>query len=459
MVLINGISRFILGQISIKTFWYHLSDTTILFHPFILMCFVLFLGVAGVFIWGIRKITSFKLLMGLLFLSLISVVFYPALYWPKFKGTPYSFSPFFPSEKTILAPKDKKNLIFIFAESLENTYQDTTVFGENLTPKLTTWTQNNIHFDHFVQLNGSEFTSAAYVSMFCGLPLFVDLKSTLENHPLCVPNILKKAGYRMTFLKGATLEFGRTNQIVDYMGFDRTLGFQELFKNQRISYDHIGFHKWTLVMPPDRQLFQIAREEILDLAQRSVPFMMTITTADTHFPMGYLDTTCPQKNGDMRDVVRCADETLTDFLAWLEKQAFYENTLVVLVGDHLSMKSTLYDKLMSAKERGIYNVFIHAPKPPKTDRTFTSFDIGPTVLEMLRFEVPVLGYGKSLMRHNTTLIEETPEEFEEFLALGKPLKNQLGFYKGKQGLPNNQSPKSIRRIRRKIGRHNRFYPQ
>ena len=458
LALVNGVSRFILGRVFINTFWYHLSDAGVLIRSENILLFFFFL--IGFFIlgWGIKKITSRITLIGLLGTALLSILCYPALYLPKSGNVPYQFQPFFPALKTIKLPQEKKNLIFIFAESLESTYQDTTVFGKNLIPKLSTWTENNVHFNHFVQLNGTEFTSAAYISMLCGLPLFVDLQTTFSQHPLCVPNILKANGYRMTFLKGAILEFGRTHQTAQYMEFDKSLGYTELLESQRISPEEIGFKKWMLTMPPDRKLFQIAQEEIIDLARQNAPFMIAITTADTHFPMGYLDKACPRYTGDMQDVIQCTDDTLASFLTWVEQQPFYENTLVVMVGDHLSMKSTIYDKLMSAKERGIYNVFIHAPKPPKTNRTFTSFDIGPTLLEMLGFNVPVLGYGKSLMQKSPTLIEEAPEAFEDFLALGKPIKNQSGFYKGKKGLRHAQGVENLHRIRRKIGRHHRTHP-
>lgn len=55
---------------------------------------------------------------------------------------------------------------------------------------------------------------------------------------------------------------------------------------------------------------------------------------------------------------------MNDFVEWVKQQDFYENTTIVIAGDHCSMDPNFYgdlsyDKHHGEVERKIYNAIIH----------------------------------------------------------------------------------------------------
>ena len=98
-------------------------------------------------------------------------------------------------------------------------------------------------------------------------------------------------------------------------------------------------------------------------------------------------------------------------MEWLKKQSFYEDTVVVIQGDHTSMAAqyihSTYDKDF---DRRIWNVFIHPQKKTKETqyREFSTLDLFPTILSSLGFSLPKkgLGLGRDLLGDQKTLVEK-----------------------------------------------------
>ena len=93
-------------------------------------------------------------------------------------------------------------------------------------------------------------------------------------------------------------------------------------------------------------------------------------------------------------------------------QSWYENTVIVIVGDHTW--STFTELLNLPKEDPLYwiNIFVNSHQQPKnTDRYFCSFDMYPTVLEAMGAEIEGhrLGLGTSLFSDEKTLLEKMPK--------------------------------------------------
>lgn len=65
--------------------------------------------------------------------------------------------------------------------------------------------------------------------------------------------------------------------------------------------------------------------------------------ADTHFPDGFLEKDAPTPfDKQYSNVIFHSQKQIYDFVKWIQAQDFYDNTTIVLTGDHLSMdKNTL----------------------------------------------------------------------------------------------------------------------
>lgn len=109
-------------------------------------------------------------------------------------------------------------------------------------------------------------------------------------------------------------------------------------------------------------------------------------------------------------VLNCASKQLANFLEWAEKQKWYENTTIAVMGDHPAMVARNVIGYSDEKmERYWLNFFVNSSveKKIKNKRKFTSFDMFPTILEAMGVKIDghALGLGRSLFSDEPTLIE------------------------------------------------------
>ncbi len=58
------------------------------------------------------------------------------------------------------------------------------------------------------------------------------------------------------------------------------------------------------------------------------------------------------------NAIVCASKQARNFVEWVKEQKWYENTTIVIVGDHTSMNKYFWDDIGNY-ERTIYNCFIN----------------------------------------------------------------------------------------------------
>lgn len=98
------------------------------------------------------------------------------------------------------------------------------------------------------------------------------------------------------------------------------------------------------------------------------------------------------------------------FVEWIQQQDFYENTTIVLVGDHHTMDNTFCLEIDETYVRKVYTAYIHSavvPEDPTNRREYTTFDYFPTTLASLgvTIEGNRLGLGTNLFSTEQTLLE------------------------------------------------------
>jgi phosphoglycerol transferase len=99
---------------------------------------------------------------------------------------------------------------------------------------------------------------------------------------------------------------------------------------------------------------------------------------------------------------------VNEYLNWLKEQEFYNNTTIVLMGDHQVMQDSFY-KDHKDYQRINYNAFINSVKNTNTkNREFSQYDMYPTILSSIGANIPgnKLGFGVDLFSGEKTLIEE-----------------------------------------------------
>lgn len=329
----------------------------------------------------------------------------------------------------IIAPKDKKNLILIVSESLEATYckiEDGGSVSYDLMPNLTQLAKENTHFSQAnnmrgaVQVSGTEWTIAGIVAYTSGIPLAIPIsQENMDRNESFLPGvtslgeILEKNGYRNELIIGSDKEFSGKD-----LYFMQHGNYQIYDIDSAIADDYVQSANdfWGL---DDAMLFQIAKDRILEASSQSQPFHFLMETVDLHSPFGYRCERCPSyyRNsiggglGIYLDAICCQDAQINEFINWCKEQEFYEDTVIVIIGDHTSMASIVRDKISSEDyERTTFHVIINGDIEPtySENRLFTPMDMFPTILASMEFQIEGnrLGIGTNLYSGEKTVMEE-----------------------------------------------------
>lgn len=326
------------------------------------------------------------------------------------------------TKKTSITTNNKRNLIFIYVESLESTYFNKNDGGDsndNIMPNLTKLSNENINFSNnsliggAYSVSGTTWTVAGIVAQTTGLPLKLPINgNNYGNFTSFLPgayslgDILKEQGYNQVFMMGSDSAFGGRDSYLKKHGDYTIYDYYTAITKEKIAdsyYVWWGFE--------DNKLFEYAKEEITELSKQDKPFNFTMLTVDMHFPDGYLSTECETKyDSNLSNVIACTDKKIGDFVSWIQEQDFYENTSIVIVGDHLSMDGNYFKNLSPGYQRMIYNLFINPcmTTDNNKNRSFSTLDIFPTTLSSMCFEIEgnKLGLGTNLFSDEETLIEK-----------------------------------------------------
>ena len=317
-------------------------------------------------------------------------------------------------------PKEKKNLIFIVVESLESGNVSSSnggIFKDAYTPNLEKLALNNLNFSAtdkiggYNQVSNTSYTMAGLLSLTGGIPLKIPVdwnvyKSNTESLPgvYTMGEILEDNGYKNYFMLGSDANYGGRKQYFEQHGNYEILDYYWAIDKDKIDKN---YHVWWGY--EDLKLFDYAEEELLKIAKKDEPFNFTLLTADTHFTDGYMDDSCEVKfDNKYANSFYCADSKLGKFVSWIKKQEFYEDTTIVIVGDHLVCQEGLYAS--DETNRYVYNVVINSSRNTDNNknREFSHFDMLPTTLAALGADIDGdrLGLGVNLFSDKKTLIEE-----------------------------------------------------
>lgn len=327
-------------------------------------------------------------------------------------------------------PEKKRNLIYIFMESMEATYESTQTGGlvdVDRIPELTKLQEENDSFNggdktsngyYVPSLSG--WTVAGIVGQTCATPINVDwsVKNNITDgdflsNAVSIGDILKQNGYTQEFMCGSEIAFGGRENYLKQHGDYTIFDYNTTKEKGKIGQDYgvwWGFE--------DAKLYEFAKGELNDLSQKDEPFNLTLLTADTHFPDGYVCDKCENEFDDQySNVMRCASKQVNEFVNWCKQQSWYENTTIVIAGDHTTMDTNWFsDKDSSNYDRKAYFTIINAPieAQNKDPRTAITYDLFPTTLAALniKFDNDRLGFGTNLYGTKKSILEEM--SFEKF---------------------------------------------
>ena len=332
-----------------------------------------------------------------------------------------------PDSVTITFPEKKRNLVYIMLESMETTYLSEELGGAsevNLIPELTQLAQENINFSHtggiggFHATNGASWTIGAIVAQTAGIPLKTpegidDWQNGYGKDGIFLPgvstihNILDEAGYHTTFLCGSDANFGGRKTYYMTHGVDKVYDIYTARKDGIVPSNY--FVWWGM---EDLYLFEYAKQELTEISQQDDPFAFTMLTVDTHHIGGYQCVYCtdPYKE-TYEQSISCSSRQVMEFVEWMQAQSWWENTTVIITGDHLSMDNGYFLRNMDQTyQRMVYNCILGSAVTSDNtkNREYCAVDLFPTTLAALgcTIEGNRLGLGTNLFSDLPTLAEK-----------------------------------------------------
>ena len=330
-----------------------------------------------------------------------------------------------PTDVEVVFPEQKRNLIYIFLESMETTYSDVDdggAFDENVIPELTEIAQTNEDFSGAdpklnggYSLAGTTWTMGAMFAQTSGLPLNISISANdMDTQDSFFPgvttlgDILSDAGYTQTLLIGSEAQFGGRKLYFQEHGNYEMEDYSYAIENGLIPSDYKVWWGYE-----DQKLFEFAKEKLLQLSQGDEPFNLTMLTVDTHFEDGYVCEQCPTEyDTQYSNVMACSSRQVGEFLKWIQQQDFYENTTIVISGDHPTMDSDYCAEIDQEGnyDRRVFTAYINAAAyaQDQQERTYSTFDNFPTTLASLGVQIDGdrLGLGTNLFSGTKTLLEE-----------------------------------------------------
>lgn len=234
-----------------------------------------------------------------------------------------------------------KNVFVIHLESFQQFLLNYKSNGVEVTPNLNKLIadQNTLSFDNFYNQVGQGKTSDAEMMMensLFGLPSGSAMSGYGTSNTFeAAPAILGQQGYTNAVLHGGTGSFWNRENTYKSWGYDFFYSLSA-YENKKGYYLNYGLK--------DKIFLQQSSKYIEQLPQ---PFYSKIITVTNHYPYP-LDkenqtiekTTTGDKTVDgYVQTAHYLDQAIGEFITWLKKVGLYNNSMIVLYGDHYGISS------------------------------------------------------------------------------------------------------------------------
>lgn len=323
---------------------------------------------------------------------------------PLIPKTIRSFYKYYKTPYIKTSESNHKNIIFIYAESLERTYFDKTIFP-GLINGLRELESRSTYFTNIKQVAGTGWTVAGMTASQCGIPLSTpshgnSMSGMDQFLPLavCLGDLLNENGYQLNYMGGASLQFAGKGKLLKTHGFTNLLGRDELLPKLE---DKAYKTSWGLY---DDSLFNMVYSRFIELSEAGKKFGLFTLTLDTHHPNGHPSKSCKGReykdaSNPILNAVACSDYLISNFIKKISQSPYADKTIIVLVSDHLSLRNTAFQLLHKKKRRNLFMII----DPSKNifseiNALGSTLDIGATILPFMGYK-GAIGLGRNLLNN------------------------------------------------------------
>ncbi|CCU59001.1 LTA synthase family protein [Bacillus subtilis] len=316
------------------------------------------------------------------------------------------------ANKRLFGAAKGRNVILVSLESTQSFVINEKLNGEEITPFLNDFIKQSYNFNNVYHQTGQGKTSDSEFIVDNSLyPLGrgAVFFTNAGNQYMAAPEILKNSGYYSAVLHANNKSFWNRDLMYDSFGYD---SFLDINSYDVTDENSVG---WGL---KDKEFFEQSSELMKNLPQ---PFYSRLITLTNHFPFDLDEEdqlideydSSSQTLNKYFPTVRYQDEALKRFIEKLKEDGLYDNSVIVLYGDHYgisenhneAMGQFLGKEITPFEEVQLQKVplVIHIPgitdKKPQTIETVGGqIDIRPTLMNLLGIDTKdQIQFGNDLL--------------------------------------------------------------
>lgn len=336
-----------------------------------------------------------------------------------------------------------KNVIVIQMEAFQNFPLHQSLEGQELTPVLNRLAGEGFYFPHIYQQIGAGNTSdAEFMSNTSIYPIASIAMSTGFGDRVLpsLPRLLETKGYEAYTFHVNKVGFWNRNELYP------ALGFSGYYDKKYFRNDHFNSFGAS-----DEQLYITAVEKLAELQKKGGPFYAQLVTASSHHPFQIPDAfkriTVPEKLkntmlGDYLTAINYTDYAIGTLIEGLKQKGLWDNTVLVLYGDHFGLQPQDVPPEQVEDALGIpydsrvsrFNIplIVHAPGMAAgqvVDRTGGQLDILPTLANLLGVSLKQEGF--TAFGHDLLNIDHNVIGMRYYSPTGTFFNDEIMFVPGK----------------------------
>ena len=286
----------------------------------------------------------------------------------------------------------KKNVVLITIESLSAEFMKHYGNTNNITPFLDQLADESMFFTNLYATGNRTVRGLEAVTLSLPpTPGESVVKRKDNKNKFSIGSVFNSKGYTSKYLYGGDAYFDNMKDFFEGNGYG-------IVDKSNLKPNEITFSNIWGVCDEDmaKKAIQVMNEE----AKSGKPFFNHWMTVSNHRPFTYPDGkigipgTAKSRDGG----VMYTDYALKHFFEMAKKQAWFKNTVFVIVADHCASSS---GKTELPMDKYRIPAFIYAPEfiqPQKIDKLVSQIDLMPTVLGLLNFNYQSKFFGQDVLK-------------------------------------------------------------
>jgi Phosphoglycerol transferase and related proteins, alkaline phosphatase superfamily len=316
-----------------------------------------------------------------------------------------------------------KNLIIIQMESFQNFLIGLKIDGQEITPNMNKLAADNFHFSQFFTSAGAGTTSDAEYTVNTSLYVPKNepaIQNYVKKALPSLPKLLEANGYSTATFHTNDVSFWNRTELYKAIGFQKYYDKTFYGDNQN---EHVAFGA------NDEVLYSKTIDVLKEMDKSEQPFYSHILSMTAHHPfhlpesMYKMDLPDELEGTLVGDYIRSqnyADYALGQFIDDLKSSGLWDDSVVLLYGDHQGISKFLIDdkekeylKNILGKDYDYTEVLnipliMHAPGvtyPSEIKTTGAQVDIMPTVANLLGVSMDnQIHFGQDLLNQTSNVL-------------------------------------------------------